>query len=65
TKEGLLWDDKIVSNLHGQMSRELPGIGAQESGSIALGIICTRHYGARRWCCRAVSIVSVRRCYSR
>jgi uncharacterized Zn-finger protein len=46
TKEGLLWDDKIVSNLHGQMSRELQRIGAQDSGSITLGIICTRHYGA-------------------
>src|SRR5437588_282336 len=61
TKEGLLWDDKIVSNLHEQMSpRDLmrpSGIGAPRNPSsrtlaprtLALGIICTRHYGARRF----------------
>ena len=57
TKEGLLWDDKIVSNLHEQMGRKLPGIGAQDSGSTTLGIICTRHYGALRSRCCAVPSV--------
>jgi uncharacterized Zn-finger protein len=41
TKEGLLWDDKIVSNLHEQMS----GRGSRG----ALGINDTRQYGARHF----------------
>ena len=63
TKEGLLWDDKIVSNLHEQMSR---GFGSGLKISQTLGINCTRQYGARHFAAAAsLLIVSVRRCHSR
>ena len=54
TKEGLLWDDKIVSNLHEHVS----GGGYLESPvpvSMVRGISKVR----------AASIVSVRHCYPR
>src|SRR5205807_10348603 len=44
TKEGLLWDDKIVSNLHEQRSG-----GRCELRFAVLAINCTRQYGARHF----------------
>ena len=46
------------------MSREVQGIEAHDSGSITLGIICARHYGARHSCCCAVTIVRFSLCPS-
>jgi len=54
TKEGLLWDDKIVSNLHEQMFC----LGA-------LGINGTRQYGARHFKGRVALIAFVRHCHPR
>ena len=44
TKEGLLWDDKIVSNLYEQMS-----VGRCELRFAVLAINCTHQYGARHF----------------
>jgi hypothetical protein len=59
TKEGLLWDDKIVSNLHEQMFCG----DLQVSG--ALGINGTRQYGARHFESRVALIAFVRHCHPR